>query len=67
MNYQFESKIEDIIKDIKQNAEKMKKAKLANDKIEFEDALKEHERLHKEYAQILYKQREPTHVFLKRM
>ena len=66
MNEQFESSIEDVLKEIDKVVERMRKAKLANDKVGYEIALKEHERLHKEYAHILYKKREPTAVYSKR-
>ena len=46
---------------------RMKYAKIKGDKVGYEVALKEYERLNKEYACILYEKREPTQVFSKRL
>ena len=66
MNNPFEPSVEDVLKEIDKVAKRMKEAKERGDKIGYELALKEYERLYKEYARILYKKREPTQVFSKR-
>lgn len=62
----FESSIDEILEKINQVSKRMQHAQEINDKVGYEIALKEHERLHKKYARILYKKREPTSVFSKR-
>jgi hypothetical protein len=44
----------------------MKKAKMTNDKVGYETALKEYERLNEKYAHILYKKRDPADVYARR-
>ncbi len=65
MNNEFEPSIEEALEEINKIAKKMKEAKERGDKIGYEFALKEHERLHKKYAHILYKKRKSTQVFYK--
>ena len=67
MSNEFEPSIEDVLEEINKTAKRMKEAKERGDKIGYEFALKEHERLHKKYAHILYNKREPTQVFSKRL
>ncbi len=59
--------LEEILAKINQVTKRMKDAKINGDKVGYEIALKEYERLNKEYARILYEKREPTQVFSKRM
>ena len=59
--------LEEILAKINQVTKRMKDAKINGDKVGYEIALKEYERLNKEYARILYEKREPTPVFSKRM
>lgn len=67
MNEKFGSPVNEILEKIKQAAERMKHAKSINDKVGYDFALKEYNRLHKEYAHILYKNKEPSKVYLRRM
>lgn len=66
MKKKFEPSIDEIITEIRITEQRMKKAKLTNDKVGYEIALKRHEQLYKEYGHILYKKREPTQIFEKR-
>ena len=67
MSNGFEPRIEDVLEEIKKTSKRMKEAKERGDKIGYEIALKEHERLHKKYVHVLYNKREPTTVFSKRL
>ena len=58
--------VEEILEKIRIAAERMKKAKSEDDDIGYEIALKEYEKLYKEYADILYNKKEPTKVYEKR-
>lgn len=58
--------IEETIEKIKTTTQRMKKAKQNNDQVGYEIALKEHEKLHKEYGHILYGKRGPTKIYEKR-
>ena len=66
MSNPFEPSAEVILKEIDKVAKRMKEAKLKNDKIGYEIALKEYERLYKDYGHLLYKKKEPIPVFYKR-
>ena len=66
MSNTFEPKAEVILREIEKVTKRMQEAKIKNDKIGYELALKEYERLYKEYGYILYKKKEPTKVFYKR-
>jgi hypothetical protein len=66
MKKEFVPSLDEILKEIQITEERMKKARLTNDKVGYEIALKRHEQLYKEYRQIIYKKREPTQVFEKR-
>ena len=59
--------LEKILTEIEKVTKRMKDAKIKGDKVGYEIALKEYERLNKEYAFILYEKREPTQVFSKRL
>jgi len=65
MSNEFEPSIEEILDEINKTAKRMREAKERGDKIGYEFALMEHERLHKKYAHVLYKKREPTQIFSK--
>ena len=67
MSNQFKSSLEDILAEIDKVTKRIKEAKKNGDRIGYEFALKEYERLNKEYERILYEKREPTQVFSKRM
>ena len=67
MSGQFESSLEDVLEEINKVAEKMKKAKMTNDRVGYEIALKEYERLNEKYAHILYKKRDPVDVYERRV
>ena len=58
---------EEILEKIDIVSKRMKHAKEINDKIGYDIALKEYERLHKEYGHILYSNRKQTSVFYRRM
>lgn len=57
MGEQFEPSLEDILEEINKAAEKMKKAKMTNDRVGYEIALKEYERVNEKYA-IYYTRKE---------
>ena len=59
--------LDKILKKLEIVTNRMKKAKQNGDKVGYEIALKEYERLNNEYERILYEKREPTQVFSKRM
>lgn len=59
--------LEKILAEIDKATKRMKEAKIKGDKLSYEIALKEYERLNKEYARIIYEKREPAKVFSKRM
>jgi len=67
MNEKKEPSFEEVTVLINQAADRMKHAKLIGDKIGFDLALKEYERLHKEYAHIIYKNRTPVGVYAKKV
>ena len=67
MSYNFKPKLGDILAEIDKVTRRMKDAKQKGDKIGYEIALKEYERLNNEYERVLYEKREPTRVFSKRM
>lgn len=67
MDNKSEISIEEVMDKINIVAKRMKHAKEINDKVGYEIALKEYERLHKEYAHILYAKRGQTAVFSRRM
>jgi len=67
MNQGFDPPIEKILEEIIKTQKRMKEAKMKGDKVGYEIALKEHERLHKKYGHILYEKREPTQVFIKNL
>ena len=50
MSGQFESSLEDVLEEINKVAERMKKAKMTNDKAGYEIALKEYERFNEKYS-----------------
>lgn len=58
---------EEILEKIDQVAQRMKHAKAIGDKIGYDIALKEYERLHKEYNNILYNSKEPSKVYYRRI
>ena len=66
MSEQFEPSLEDVLEEINKVAERMKQAKMTNDKVGYEIALKEYERLNEKYAHILYKKRDPADVYARR-
>lgn len=66
MSEQFEPSLEDVLEEINKVTERMKKAKMANDKVEYEAALNEYERLNEKYAHILYRKRDPADVYARR-
>ena len=66
MEPKSEISLDKVLQEIKITEERMKKAKLNNDKVGYEIALKKHEELYKKYSNILYKKREPIKVFEKR-
>jgi len=55
-----EPTIEEILEKINLCNKRLKHARAINDKIGYEIALKEHERLHSEYEKILYKEKNPS-------
>jgi len=57
MGEQFESSPEDVLEEINKVAERMKQAKMTNDKVGYEIALKEYERLNEKYAYIIQEKR----------
>ena len=59
-------KIDTILNEIKIVEQRMKQAKLQNDKIGYEIALRKHEEIYKEYGHLIYKKSNPTPVFEKR-
>ena len=67
MNEKSNFSAEELLEKINQAAQRMKHAKAISDKIGYDIALKEYERLHKEYAHLLYNSREPTKVYHRRM
>jgi len=67
MNNEFRPSLEEILKQIEIAAKRMKKAKEKGDRVGYEIALKEYERLNKEYESKIFEKREPTQVFSKRM
>ena len=50
MGEQFESSLEDVLEEINKVAERVKQAKMTNDKVGYEIALKEYERLNEKYS-----------------
>ena len=63
MKKKIKLSIDEIIAEIKITEQRMKKAKLTNDKVGYEIALKRHEELYSKYGHILYRKRKPTQVF----
>ena len=66
MKKKFEPSIDEILEGIQITEERIKKAKLTNDKVGYKIALKRQEQLYKEYGHLLYKKREPTQVIQKK-
>jgi len=62
-----EPSIEEVTALINQAVERMKHAKSIGDKIGYDIALKEYERLHKEYSHIIYKKRQPAGFYTRRV
>lgn len=60
-------KIEEILIELKIVEERMKKAKVTNDKVGYEIALRKHEEIYSEYGHLIYKKTKPTAVFEKRL
>ncbi len=58
--------LEHLLHQIESVAKRMKVARRTNDKVGYELALREYERLHKEYQRVLYSAHEPTQVFQRR-
>ena len=67
MNEKSNFSAEELLEKINQAAQRMKHAKAISDKIGYDIALKEYERLHKEYAHLLYATKEPSKVYHRRM
>jgi len=67
MNEKNNFSAEELLEKINQAAQRMKHAKAISDKIGYDIALKEYERLHKEYAHLLYTTKEPSKVYHRRM
>ena len=67
MNTKFEPSYDEIMAEIDKCVKRMKHADSIKDKVGYDIALKEYQNLHKKYAHILYKKREPTAVFDKRL
>ena len=61
-----EPSLDDILYEIKTIENRMKKARMKNDKIGYELALKRQEEIYKKYNHILFKKRDPTAVFEKK-
>jgi len=66
MNEKSDDSFDEILKEIDQAAERMKHAKSINDKVGYDIALQEYERIYKEYSDTLYKNRDPPKVYVKR-
>jgi len=61
-----EPTVDELLNELKLIENRMKKAKLTNDKVGYELALKRQEEIYEKYGHIIYKKREPTQVFEKR-
>lgn len=62
----IEPTADELLNELKLIENRMKKAKLSNDKVGYEIALRKQEEIYKKYGHIIYKKREPTQVFEKR-
>jgi len=66
MSEQFEPSLKDVLEEINKVTERMKQAKMTNDKAGYEIALRDYERLNEKYSHILYKKRDPADVYARR-
>lgn len=62
----IDSELCDILNEIKILEQRMKKAKISNDKTGYEIALQRHEEIYKKYGDLIYKNSKPTTVFEKK-
>jgi len=61
-----EPTVDELLSELKQIENRMKKARLTNDKVGYEIALRRQEEIYNKYGHIIYKKSEPTQVFEKR-
>jgi len=67
MDNKFEPSFEEVMKEIDKHVRRMKHADSIGNKVGYDIAFKEYQRLHEKYGHILYKRRDPTAVFDKRL